>query len=387
MSSAVPTTTPAPFLAPACLCLCIAALAALGAAYWQGTWFVDAAGRGAPLDFINVWASGQLVHDGLPATSYDPTAHKQVEVALVGHEFGGSYEWFYPPPYLFVAALIALAPYTIAFPLWLAATLPLYLATMRAIVRDRLGLLVGGAFPAVFANVWVGQNGFLTATLIGATLMFLDQRPRLAGLCLGLLTYKPQFGLLFPLVLIATGRWIVFIAAGFTALALALASWLVFGTATWQAFFVAMPDASNGFLSTGVFGFAKLQSLYALLRILGVPEPIAWLGQITLTIMVAAAVCVLWRTERPYELKAAALALGTLLVTPYLFYYDLVVMAVALAFLLRLMLKTGFAAGEVSALLAMSALLAVFPIMVAPVGFGAALLLAAVLARRAIAPA
>ena len=52
-----------------------------------------------------------------------------------------------------------------------------------------------------------GQNGFLTAALIGGALGLLERRPALAGICLGLLTYKPQFGLLFPFVLIADRRW------------------------------------------------------------------------------------------------------------------------------------------------------------------------------------
>ena len=163
-------------------------------------------------------------------------------------------------------------PYTLAFPLWLAATFPLYLATIRAIVGTRLGLLLAGAFPAVFANAMVGQNGFLTASLVGGALLAMQRRPALSGICLGLLTYKPQFGLLFPVVLIATRQWTVIVTAAAVASLLALASWLAFGTPTWEAFFAAMPDASKGFLSDGVFGFAKLQSLYALLRIVAVPE-------------------------------------------------------------------------------------------------------------------
>ena len=48
-------------------------------------------------------------------------------------------------------------------------------------------------------NALVGQNGFLTAALIGGTLYLIPIRPVLAGICLGLLTYKPQYGLLFPM--------------------------------------------------------------------------------------------------------------------------------------------------------------------------------------------
>lgn len=52
-----------------------------------------------------------------------------------------------------------------------------------------------------------GQNSFLTAALLGGSLLLLDKRPIVAGVLIGLLSYKPQFGLLIPLVLVATGRW------------------------------------------------------------------------------------------------------------------------------------------------------------------------------------
>ena len=48
------------------------------------------------------------------------------------------------------------------------------------------------------------------AALIAFALVQLDRRPVLAGILFGLLAYKPQFGLMIPLVLIATQRWRAF---------------------------------------------------------------------------------------------------------------------------------------------------------------------------------
>ena len=98
-----------------------------------------------------------------------------------------------------------------------------YLAMMRAIVGRPFGLLLAAAFPMVFNNTLVGQNGFLTAALIGGTLYLMPTRPVLSGICLGLLSYKPQYGLLFPLVLIAASQWTVFFTAAVVAVAMALA--------------------------------------------------------------------------------------------------------------------------------------------------------------------
>src|SRR5436309_2254785 len=78
---------------------------------------------------------------------------------------------------------------------------------------DPIWLLLAAAYPAVFVNLGHGHNGFLTAALLGGALVLLDRRPIVAGVLFGLMAYKPQFGLMIPLVLIATGRWRAFAAA------------------------------------------------------------------------------------------------------------------------------------------------------------------------------
>ena len=92
-------------------------------------------------------------------------------------------------------------------------------ADARAI--DPLWLLFAAAFPAVLVNAGHGQNGFLTAALLGGALVMLDRRPASRASCSALLSYKPQFGLMIPLVLIATQRWRVFGVAVVTVAALA----------------------------------------------------------------------------------------------------------------------------------------------------------------------
>src|SRR6202042_1202111 len=124
----------------------------------------------------------------------------------------------------------ATLPYLIAAMIWLLTTLATYAAAIAGILGLRTGILFALGFPAALWNVTAGQNGFLTAALIGGTLGLLQRRPALAGICLGLLTYKPQFGLLFPLVLIADRQWRTIASAAITAIALAVLSWLVFGS-------------------------------------------------------------------------------------------------------------------------------------------------------------
>jgi hypothetical protein len=68
--------------------------------------------------------------------------------------------------------------------------------------------------------------------------------------------------------------------------------------------------------------------------------------------MLAATLAWLWHSDAAFELKAAALALGSLLATPYVLDYDLVVLAVAIAFVARHGLRHGFRDFEISLLAA-----------------------------------
>ncbi len=352
-------------------------------AFFAHWWIFDENGLGIPTDFVNVWSAGKLVLDGHPAQAYDWDIQKQLQVAALGQSYQGNFAWHYPPPFLFVASLLAHFPYAVAFIGWAAVSLVPYLAVMRGIVGRPFGLLLALAFPVVLTNTLVGQNGFLTASLIGGTLYLMPARPVLSGICLGLLSYKPQYGLLFPLVLIAASQWTVFFTAGAVAVAMALASWLAFGTESWQAFFHWMPTFSQAFLTEGRAPWGKMQSIFAVVRYFGGTEPLGWLFQWIMSATVAVVLTLVWRGRISYPLKAAALATGTLLITPYLFLYDLMVLAIAMAFLVRIGLRKGFERYELPALGLAAALLMFYPLVGAPTGFVATLIVTVLIARRA----
>jgi hypothetical protein len=238
------------------------------------------------------------------------------------------------------------------------------------------------AIPIVFNNTLVGQNGFLTAALIGGTLYLIPVRPVLAGVCLGLLSYKPQYGLLFPLVLVATSQWTVFFTAAAVTVLMALLSGLALGIESWQAFFHWMPMFSQAFLTEGKAPWWKLQSIFALVRYFGGTEHLAWVFQWIMSATVAVTLVVIWRGRISYPLKAAALAIGALLITPYLFMYDMMVLAVPVGFLVRIGLRTGFRQYELPALGCAAALILGFIFTGVPVGLGAILIVAGLIIRR-----
>lgn len=367
-----------------CFVLFVISASLIPSAYFAHWWIFDEKGLGIPTDFATIWSAGRLALDGHAAQAWDWDIAKQAQVAVLGQSYPGNFAWHYPPPFLIVASLLAHFPYAVAFIGWLAASFVPYLAAMRAIVGRPFGLLLAAAFPAVLTNTIAGQNGFLTASLIGGTLYLLPTRPVLSGICLGLLSYKPQYGVLFPLVLIAAAEWKVFFTAGVTAVALAAVSWLAFGTESWQAFFHWIPMLSQAFLSEGRAPWWKLQSVLALVRYFGGSEMLAWICQWIVSGTVAIGLVLMWRSRQVrYSLKAAGLAIGTLLITPYLFMYDMMVLAIPVAFLIRLGLSGGFLAGELPALACVLSLLAAFTFSGIPTGLGATLIVAALVLRRA----
>jgi arabinofuranan 3-O-arabinosyltransferase len=370
-----------------CFALIVVNTVYLAASYVEGLWLIARNGRGVESDFVNVWAAGRLALAGQAAAAYDWPTHKLMEETAVGHAFDGYFGWHYPPTFLFVAAVLSLLPYAAAYALWAFATFPGYLIAIRAIIGDRVGYLLAAAFPAVLPNFIVGQNGFLTAGLVGGALLLLEGNPIAAGVLLGLLTYKPHLGLLFPIALAAGGYWRTFFAAALVALLMAAASWLAFGGEAWQAFFGNIGHTSQAFLSQGWADWGKLQTAFGLTRTLGGSETLAWIVQGVVSLAAAIAIAILWRSKIAYEIKAAALGVGALLATPYLYIYDLVMLSVPIAFLLRLGNARGFPAKEMIGVGIACCLLLVFPFVKFPVGFAALLLIAALVARRIVLPA
>ena len=204
---------------------------------------------------------------------------------------------------MFVAAALSLIPYATAWVIWTFGTFPAYLAAIRTIIGDRVGCFLGAAFPAVLANFIVGQNGFLNAGLVGGALTLIERRPALAGVLIGLLTYKPHLGLLFPIALIAGGHWRAFATATVVAVLIAAASWLAFGSESWNAFFASIGHTSQAFLSDGWADWSKLQTAFGLTRTLGGSETLAWTMQIAVALLAAVGVAVLWRSRAGHEIE------------------------------------------------------------------------------------
>jgi alpha-1,2-mannosyltransferase len=324
---------------------------------------IDRQGRPLGTDFSNVYAAGTYVLDGRADAPFDAPQQYARERAIFG-EATQFYGWHYPPYFLFVAVGLALLPYGLALAVWQATTLGLYLLAIRAILKmscpEREGAGVGVdwllpalAFPAVLINIGHGQNGFLTAALLGGGLLMLDRRPLLAGILLGLLAYKPQYGLMLPIVLAVSGRWRSFAAAAATVALFTLATLLCFGPQVWHAFFASTEFTRTVVLEQGNTGWEKIQSVFSWARMWGASVPVAYALQGATILVLGAVLIRLWRGASSYRLKAAALCLATILATPYSLDYDMMVLAPAMAFVAADGFARGFGPWEKTALAAL----------------------------------
>lgn len=360
-----------PALIGGALALAIVALAATA----HGA--MDAFGRPLGVDFSGIWVAGREVLAGAPTRPFDHPAHAAAQAAAFG-AVDGFLPWPYPPYFLAVAAALATLPYLAALALWQGGTLALYAGSVGLAVRDaglrrRDVMLAALAFPAVAVNALHGQNGFLTAALLGAGALLVPRRPLVAGVLLGLTAYKPQFALLWPLALLAGRHWRAAAAAVATVLAMTAATLWAYGDAPWRAFVANLPWTRSVILERGGLESYKLESAFAAVRLLGGSVAQAYALQAVVALAAAATLAFIWWRPLDPRLKLAALVSATLLFTPYCVDYDLTMLGPALAALAALGVSRGFGPWEKSLLaLAWAMPLAARPVAMVlhlPLGF------------------
>ncbi|MDR3508814.1 MAG: glycosyltransferase family 87 protein [Caulobacteraceae bacterium] len=301
---------------------------------------LDRLGKPLGTDFASFWTASQLAMSSHPALAYDPVAHHAAQTRLFGKDVG-DYAFFYPPMFLWLCLPLASMPYLASLAVWLGATGLAYAQVVRAWLGRAAGWLPILAFPAVLTNVGHGQNGFLSAALFGGGLLLLDRRPFLAGVVLGCLVYKPHLGVLIPVALLAAWRWRAIAGAAFSVILLAGQSLLVFGAVTWRAFLAVSPLARAA-LEQGLVGNEKMQSLFAAVRLLHGSLPLAYGAQALVALGAAGALIALQRRAFRGPAEGPALVAAALLASPFLLDYDLILLAIPLAWVLRQGLATGF---------------------------------------------
>lgn len=296
---------------------------------WLAVDLIDPKGKPLGYDFITFWSASWLALAGEPAAAFDPARIFSIQrIAVPANEM--LFLWHYPPTFHLVVLPLALMPYFAAYGTWIAGTFAGYAWVIRRFVPTRETIWLVLAFPGTFINAFHGQNGFLTAALFGGAILALQARPVLSGVLFGLLSFKPQLGLLIPLALACGRRWTAFVVATGTAIAFAAASALALGAESWIAFWDNLPLVRT-VLDDGDLPWAKIPSFYIFLRTLGVPAGPAYGLHAALAVAVAACVARAWWRGTNLPLAAAVLTSGAVLMPPYLFDYDLALLAIPIA--------------------------------------------------------
>jgi len=323
----------------------------LAVRFFQHRWIFTTDGKPSCIDFSWMWVSGNFSVSANPARVYDFLAFSAARADLGGTDGCSVNDHFvYPPTYLFFSYVFGLMPYVAAFAAWTIVTLLLYLVAIYLIVPRPIAILVAlSPFP-VFFNLFLGHNGFLLAGLMGLSLASMERWPQISGIFLGLLTFKPQIGILFPFALLVARNWRVVISAMATSVVLIVASIVVFGYQGWPSFIHALVDRGPSLYPISQVSI-HLESLYGFLWLAGISSPIAWAIQLAVAGAVTVLVCWVWARPLPHSLKAAALCSAAPMATPYVHGNDLTVLTIAVAFLVKDGLKRGFLPGERSVML------------------------------------
>jgi hypothetical protein len=290
-------------------------------------------------DFLNVWMYGRSAFTADPSHFYDFVAYHGALDALLGANYPGQ-NWSYPPSLFFVAAPFGLIGYLPALAIWTVLGAALFAAVARAHIGDKRVLLALVLSPAAVLCVVSGQSSLITAAMLVTSFFWLDRRPILAGILIGLLTLKPQLGVLLPVMLIASGRWRVFASATVTALVLAGATALVFGQQVWIDF-VTKGLAANNLVLADPERIATpfYPTIFMNLRGIDLPYGAALAVQLCFSVCAVAAVAWAFRYRRNADpLSLMALFMACMVsATPYLLSYD----TLALAFAALLLLERG----------------------------------------------
>ena len=294
---------------------------------------IDAFGHLLGSDFLSFWSAGRLLVAG--GSPYDAAAHLETMKAFAA-DLPGYPAYWYPPLFLVLCWPFGLLAYFPALVAWMALSGAAYFAALRLWAKG-LGLnapvwLWFVAFPPVVTTITHGQTSFLVAALLGASLFLVRRRPLLAGLLLGLATFKPQFGLLIPFALLLTGNVRVGLMAVVSMSVLITIATLAFGPQVWTDWY-ALTTTANAAMEQGAVGYGKMVSPFAGLMLMGAPEMLAYGVQVAISLSLAALVAMAsWKRDWT-DWHAALVLAGAPLATPFVLDYDLVILAFPLIYL------------------------------------------------------
>ena len=281
-------------------------------------------------DFFALWSYGRLLQDHSASEVYDPIRLHVLQVGL-GMDPSWDAPFPYPPIFLLLVRPLGLLPLDLAYHIWIGLGLAAFIWAAAGPRPRPLTAVLLAALPASSVCIAAGQSGFLTGALLIGGLRLAIIQPWLGGLLLGLLTFKPQLGLMVPVALVAAGAWRGFGAAVVATAALAALTVIAFGAGAWVDWLTTLPGYQNRFDLN--LGNLHLQpTVTANLALAGLPAAVARSAQAVTAIIMAVLVWMSCRRGLSHT-AIAVVAAATVAANPHAFFYDLPMLTAAALFL------------------------------------------------------
>jgi hypothetical protein len=313
----------------------------------------------APMDYVTFWSAAHLAASAAPNAPYydipSLAAHESQAVILTPGQFES---FFYPPPYLLLILPLALFPYLPGYAVFVASQIALLAISLRRLWPRGLHPITLIAFPPFFINSFVGQNGTLSAVLYLAAASMIDRTPYLAGAALGVFAGKPQLALAVPVALLFAGRFRALAGAALSATALCAGATAVFGWQVWTGY-IRISAAIREAMVSHADDWWRYLSVQSLVRNWGGGFVLATTLQTATALATLLFVARVARRRPDGKHLVALAAAGSLLCTPHLSDYDLMVMTLPLIVLYKDATAQGFRPWEKT----IAALLFVLPLM------------------------
>jgi hypothetical protein len=283
-------------------------------------------------DWFVYYAAGIAARSGRLALMFDPRAFTDFQYGLLRSWYVAKpalHPWFYPPPFLLILAPLSLLSFPVSYVVFQLTTGAAALAALawRGCGRGAFLLL---PFPATCAEALAGQNALLSCSLLVGGMLQLDKRPALAGVLLGAVAYKPQLFLMVPVALVAARAWRPLAHTVAAAAMLALLSAVAFGPQVWWLWLDGIAHGANDaqtqwYDQTFLTGY----SFYVCAVLAGMAPAAAQVVQAAASVAAAAAVWRSYRGERPAGAALGVLLVATVMATPHLQAYDLLLVGAA----------------------------------------------------------
>jgi hypothetical protein len=295
-----------------------------------GNGYVDDTGLPVGHDFAVFWSASKVARNQTPEQAYDLNAINGVMLDAIGTNIP-QWAWNYPPTFFLFICPLSLLDYPVSYIAWSSITFMLLALIILLIARIPLAIFLLIGFPAVVYNLFAGQNGFLSAFLLGAGLLMINTCSFGGGIVLSLLLFKPHLTIMIPFALIAGKYWTAFIGFIVGSFGYFLLSLSLFGSNSWFAFLENLPFSFSHW-QTDTF-WIKMPSLYALARLIGVDSATAAILQLSALLLLIFIVMYAWAQKISFPVKGSLLVICTVLASPYLFHYDLCLLTLLFAWL------------------------------------------------------